>query len=768
MTSPASRDSQGTPSLPFTTAVDEKLSSGSAGKFGPDEENFKSMADDTMLIKGTPVIQSGADVSNFVVDDRDDGDPALTFRSFFLGTVIAGLGAALAQAGLAMIYIFKPTVVTVSGIFLLLILYTLGNAWALLLPQRHVFEARGWRRLAKVAHFVNPGTFGLKEHVAATIIASTASGASSAVNNFALFYDASVNATTAVLATFSTAVFGYGLVGLLRPLTVHPAEMVYWGQLPTVTVFQSLHWDMATTSKRIRMFWYSFTAMAIWEIFPAYIFPTLNGISIFCIASVHANPNTRTVFTNIFGGANGNEGLGLGSISLDWQYIGSTYLALPLLQQGNSWIGFIICYVAMAGIYYGNVWNAKNYPMLSTSIFTLNGTRYNQTFVFGPSFRLNETALQIEGLPQLAGPTVWTYMTACWSIGGLLAHCLLFWRGYARESFRLAKTGKQPDRHWVVSAMQKYREVPWWWYGLLLTLSFLAGLIVVLKGSTTLPVYGYIIALLLGSFIAPFSNLLVARLGNGIATNQLMKMVAGALHPGKPVSNLYFSMWSHDVVQTAVILAGDLKMGQYLKIPPRVLFSAQVWGTIVGAFVNYAVMASIVSSQRVTLLDPRGTNVWSGADVQSLNSAAVTWSLAGKIYGAHGHYIWVPIGLILGMIPTTIQYIIFKRWPVIAGVNVDSIILPVIYMYAGWMSSGVNSIILSTILTGIVSQVWVRRYHPGWYRKYIYVLGGAFDGGAQVMIFMLSFAAYGASGNPRPFPTWWGNPSGNADHCMEL
>ena len=41
-------------------------------------------------------------------------------------------------------------------------------------------------------------------------------------------------------------------------------------------------------------------------------------------------------------------------------------------------------------------------------------------------------------------------------------------------------------------------------------------------------------------------------------------------------------MWSHDVVGSAVVLAGDLKMGQYLKIPPRVMFLTQVWGTILG------------------------------------------------------------------------------------------------------------------------------------------------------------------------------------------
>jgi hypothetical protein len=90
-------------------------------------------------------------------------------------------------------------------------------------------------------------------------------------------------------------------------------------------------------------------------------------------------------------------------------------------------------------------------------------------------------------------------------------------------------------------------------------------------------------------------------MGNGIATNQLMKMVAGAVNPGQPVANLYvssssvvqfpthlssqqFSMWSHDVVSTSINLAGDLKMGQYLKIPPRVMFLTQVWGTILGKY----------------------------------------------------------------------------------------------------------------------------------------------------------------------------------------
>ena len=68
------------------------------------------------------------------------------------------------------------------------------------------------------------------------------------------------------------------------------------------------------------------------------------------------------------------------------------------------------------------------------------------------------------------------------------------------------------------------------------------------------------------------------------------------------------------------------------------------------------------------------------------------------------------------------------------------------------MTAGVNSRVTSSIIVGLVSQLWLRNYHPGWYRKYNYILGGALDGGAQVMIFILSFAVFGASGVQRPFP----------------
>jgi hypothetical protein len=73
-------------------------------------------------------------------------------------------------------------------------------------------------------------------------------------------------------------------------------------------------------------------------------------------------------------------------------------------------------------------------------------------------------------------------------------------------------------------------------------------------------------------------------------------------------------------------------------------------------------MVSVVDAQRDILLSPTGTNVWSGQEPQSLNSAAVTWSLAKELYGFNGPYWSIPLSLVIGMVPTTIQWLIHKVW----------------------------------------------------------------------------------------------------------
>ena len=65
--------------------------------YGREKTVYETDDDGVEYRNGEPIVTTGRDVSRFLVDIRDDGDEALTFRSLVLGTVFAGLGAALSQ-----------------------------------------------------------------------------------------------------------------------------------------------------------------------------------------------------------------------------------------------------------------------------------------------------------------------------------------------------------------------------------------------------------------------------------------------------------------------------------------------------------------------------------------------------------------------------------------------------------------------------------------------------------------------------------------------
>lgn len=78
------------------------------------------------------------------------------------------------------------------------------------------------------------------------------------------------------------------------------------------------------------------------------------------------------------------------------------------------------------------------------------------------------------------------------------------------------------------------------------------------------------------------------------------------------------------------------------------MFLTQIYGTIVGGFINYAVMISIVGSNRDLLANTDGNSSWSGAYLQAFNTNASSWALAKYLYKAGGEYYMVPVGLAVG------------------------------------------------------------------------------------------------------------------------
>ncbi|CDO68155.1 hypothetical protein BN946_scf184938.g7 [Trametes cinnabarina] len=694
--------------------------------------------------------------------DDDPTLPVYTFRTWFLG-----LGLSCFAAVLGELFFFRPQTVQVSGLFLQVFAYILGRGLEVILPgprnpkfttSDHWF----WR-------FLNPGPFNIKEHVAISIMSTTASDQAIAISVFAaqeLYYHVNINAGIAIFTLIASQLIGYGLTGIARDYLVYPTWALYPFLMPQVQLFDAMHRGKGifTQRKRRVFFWSVLVAIFVWEWFPEYIAPTLTGISIICLAD-----RKSAWVTRIFGGAAGNEGLGLFALCLDWNYVGSGGSAIgslftPLSTQLSLYAGVIVCILSFCLCYANNVWKAQNFPFLSQLLFYENGTEYDQLAILNPDFTLNNTLLEQQGLPYYAASQTLFQVSRTMYIGAAVTHFFIWHARDVWNIVRRLRTEECDDVHY--QKMKVYKEVPLWWFGVIFLITFALGLGLCYAAKSGLPWWGFIVALIFTTAFVPILGTLYATVGYQPSLQFLIQMVGGAMMPGRPVANMYFTLYGYQTYQLTLNLLRDLKLGQYTKLPPRATFVMQTIGGIIGGILNYVVMQSVIDGNREILLAVQGTNTWSGQQVQSYNSNAITWGALSKpLYSPGARYGFIPWMLIAGLGVPIPFWLAHRRWPK-AGFN--HVFTPVVVAELGYLSVGINSSWMTSLAVAIFSQWYLRKYRPRWFRKYNFLLSAALDGGTQIMVFVYSFAVGGASGKAVNFPNWALNPTGNPDYCKRL
>ena len=93
------------------------------------------------------------------------------------------------------------------------------------------------------------------------------------------------------------------------------------------------------------------------------------------------------------------------------------------------------------------------------------------------------------------------------------------------------------------------------------------------------------------------------------------------------------------------------------------MFITQIYGTVLGSFVNYGVMIGIVTGNRDLLINGNGNASWSGATIQSYNTNAASWALAKYLYKSGTTYSIVPIGLAIGAGCVVVHWAVAKVRP---------------------------------------------------------------------------------------------------------
>lgn len=644
------------------------------------------------------------------------------------------------------------------------VVYVIGTTWAKCTPNPDRFKNKHAARVCRFLKFGQP--FTIKEHVIATFLSSSSNNGTLAVNIFAterLFFDITRPAWMVILTIFSSIFCGLAVAGFLRSIVVYPSEMVYWGVLPAVTLFQKLHFGGASEVDKTAMkkFGWVASGTAIWQVIPTYIMPWLTAISIPCLATIGSPMETRKIVSAIFGGSTANQGLGVLSLSLDWNLIGSWNLSYPLKAQISLWIGIAMSVLILPLAYYTNTFEARKYPFLSHAMFLSNGTVFDSRKITDGKGIIDPAKLEVVGLPNLTASSILSIIGSNMAVGAIPLHIILFYYKDIIKSWKQYRTGTQTDPHYL--AMRKYKEVPLWWYGAIFAATVVSGLAVNIWGGTTLPVGGYIVSLITAIVISPLLCFMTAIYGFFII-GSISDMMAGALYPSRPLASLYFANWNTSMMMLAVRLCYWLKLGQYTKIPHRVMLGIQMYGAILGVIVYYPLMLSIVENQREILRDPLGNRIWSGAWFQRDLASLVTWSMVKDMYGLGGKYPIVSISFGIGAMLPVIHFAMTKVFPATKKWQINTPFLAVACLRvpqglaAGdWTGFGI----------GIFSQVYLRRYRPKIFNRYNYLIGAALDGGASITLFIMTIAVFGAFGKQYLFPTWWGNPQGPADHCVK-
>ncbi|TDL22398.1 glutathione transporter [Rickenella mellea] len=675
-----------------------------------------------------------------VLDTDDCALPVGTFRVWILGTLLTAILSSVNQV-LAM----RNPGVSVSGFVALLLAFPCGKVLEYTLPTTR-FRTLG------VSWTLNPGTFNVKEHTLIAVMATVGAYGAYATDVIAtqkIYFNQQPSLTYQIILCLSSQVVGFGWAGLLRRILVWQSSMLWPNALVTSALLNVLHDDITTYYRkgpsRIRFFLFTLMGCFFWYWFPGYIFTALSVFSWVCWIA------PKNVLVNqIFGY---NSGFGLGVMTFDWSLIAfnGSPLVTPWWAQANMLVSFLLgVWVVAPALYYSNTFYSKYLPVSAPYSFDNTGMPYNASAIIRDG--LFDAELYKSYSPLFLPVTmVVRYMADFAGLAAILVHTCLWHRHDILRHLR----SPMKDRTDVHSRlMSSYLEVPEWWYAILESLAFILAAITVKVYDTQLPVLGLILALTIGFVFVIPGGIMLAITNQTIQVNVLSEVIAGYVLPGRPVALMIFKTFSTASSSQATQFSADLKLGHYMKIPPRLMFSAQLIASVLSALTAVLVQSAMFANIP-DMCTPHQPHRFTCPSTHAFSNAAVIWGAVGpkRFFSPGALYHSVVYGFPIGALLPIPFYFAAKRFP---RSYIRYINIPVFFSVLANVAISSPVSIAAWLTVGVIFQWYMRRTHFFWWSRYNYILSAALDAGAalaSVVIFLVLQLPRGGTISL----SWWGN-----------
>ncbi|KDQ54878.1 hypothetical protein JAAARDRAFT_37990 [Jaapia argillacea MUCL 33604] len=716
-----------------TTDVDSESQADSSDRVSTSAPDYKG--DEVQYNDESPYPEVRAAVAS--VDDPTM--PVSTVRMWFLGVIYTIL-----IVGLNQFFSFRYPSVFVTGLVVQLTSLPAGKLLEYILPRYRFC-------IGRYSLTLNPGPFNVKEHTVITVMANvSAMGAyaSDVILTQRLFYNQNWSVAYQLLLCLSSQLIGYSFAGMIRQFVVWPSSMIWPGALVNAALFNTLHRNYGKTEtkhmSREKFFILAAISSFVWYWVPGYLWTGLSVFNWVCWIA----PN-NIVINQLFGTV---SGLGLGLFTFDWSmisYIGSP-LVTPWWAELNTFVSFVIFFWIITPIvYYTNTFYSKFLPMSSITSFDRFGNPYDPTAI------VTDGVFDVEKYRNyspmfLSATFAVSYGPSFAVFSAVVVHVFLWYR---RDIVRQFRRTLRDERDVHSRLMRAYPEVPHWWYAALGAIAFVPGVVAITVWDTHLPVWAYILALLLSMCFCLPASMIQAITNQQITIHVLVELLIGYMLPGRPVAMMIFKTYGYVATQQATTFSGDLKLGHYMKVPPRIMFIAQTIATCICCVVVIAVQTWMFSNIP-DFCSPDQKHGFICPSSRTFATASLIWGGIGpsRFFSYGALYYPLVYFFLIGAIAPIPFYFLARRYPHSFWRYIN---MPVFFAGVGALppASGINY--SAWALVGFIFQYWMRRFHFRWWMRYNYILSAALDSGIALSVIIIFFGVLFPKGGINV--NWWGN-----------
>ncbi|KAI1112781.1 OPT oligopeptide transporter protein-domain-containing protein [Nemania sp. NC0429] len=728
--------------------------------------------------------------------------------------ILSGLFSILGSSTNLFFSLRYPSV-AITPVIALLLVHPLGLLWDYLLKQPDdpaeefvdgvrtsvmtpvsesaaTFREGKQSRVQRLRLWLAQGSWNEKEHTCVYVSSNVSFGfafATDIIVEQTQFYKQEASIVYQLLLTLSTQILGYTFAGLTRRFLVRPSGMIWPGTLMSAAMFSTLHKEQNEPANGWKISRWNFFFVVWLSAFVFYFLPGLlmPALSYFNVITWFAPRNV--VVANLFGVV---SGLGLFPITFDWAqvaYIGSPLLT-PFWASMNVIGGLVIVMWIIAPIaYYCNLFYSSYMPILSASVFDNTGHIYDVGRILTPDFLFDRDAYSKYSRVYLPITYVLSYGLQFAGLASLLTHTAC-WHGkdiWTQWKRSLKETGAEERplyeplgsdgngiaplrRHesGTMSSgnvedllsredvhnrlMRRYKDAPISWYLLTFVSMTAIGIFVVEYYPVHLPWYGLLLALGICSVLFIPIGIVMAVTNQHSSIYLICQLICGAVFPGRPVANMVFVTYGYISSAQGIKFAADLKLGHYMKIPPRILFSVQMVATTISSITQIIVLNWMFRNVP-GICTPSAINGFTCPIARVHFNGSILWGVVGpaEFFGPSATYrplVWCFLIGAVAPLPLWL-YGRGRRNTIVRKIN-----LPVLFGSLSWIppATGLNFSVWAVVC--YVFNHVLKNRAAAWWAKYTMTLSAALDSGLAFGIVVVFFG-FVYPGWMDGF-SWWG------------